>query len=90
LVGNSSVGIRECSFLGVPVVNIGSRQNRRDRGNNVIDVSYDENEIVKGIQSAFKNNQREKSLVYGGGDAGEKIATLLSELPLQFHKTISY
>ena len=90
LVGNSSVGIRECSFLGVPVVNIGSRQNRRDRGNNVVDVSYDENEIVKGIQIAIENTQREKSLVYGGGDAGKKIASLLSSLPLQFHKTISY
>ena len=31
LVGNSSVGIRECSYLGVPVVNIGTRQNRRER-----------------------------------------------------------
>jgi hypothetical protein len=27
---------------------------------------------------------------YGGGDAGEKIAILLKELPLQFHKTITY
>jgi UDP-hydrolysing UDP-N-acetyl-D-glucosamine 2-epimerase len=90
LVGNSSVGIRECSFLGVPVVNIGSRQNRRDRGDNVIDVSYDENEIVKGIQSAFKNTERKQSLVYGGGNAGEKIASFLCSLPLQFHKTISY
>ena len=33
LVGNSSVGIRECAFLGVPVVNIGSRQHGRHRGN---------------------------------------------------------
>ena len=90
LVGNSSVGIRECSFMGVPVVNIGSRQNRRDRGNNVIDVSYDENEIVKAIQSTFKNTERQQSLVYGGGNAGEKIAALLGSLPLQFHKTISY
>jgi hypothetical protein len=38
IVGNSSVGIRECSFLGVPAVNIGSRQAGRDRGSNVIDV----------------------------------------------------
>ena len=38
LVGNSSVGVRECSYLGVPVVNIGSRQSGRDRGINVIDV----------------------------------------------------
>ncbi|MCG8459594.1 MAG: UDP-N-acetylglucosamine 2-epimerase, partial [Holophagales bacterium] len=41
LVGNSSVGIREASFLGVPVVNIGNRQQGRDRGANVIDVGHD-------------------------------------------------
>ncbi|TBX69250.1 UDP-N-acetylglucosamine 2-epimerase (hydrolyzing) [Flavobacterium silvisoli] len=90
LVGNSSVGIRECAYLGVPVVNIGSRQNRRDRGNNVVDVSYDENEIVSAITTILNRNNRSKSDVYGGGDAGEKIALLLKELPLQFHKTITY
>ena len=90
LVGNSSVGIRECAFLGVPVVNIGSRQNRRDRGKNVVDVSYDENEIVTSIHKILKDNNRESSSIYGGGDAGEKIAKLLYELPLQFHKTITY
>jgi len=90
LIGNSSVGIRECAYLGVPVVNIGSRQNRRDRGENVVDVSYDENEIVAAITSILSQNNRSKSNVYGGGDAGEKIALLLKELPLQFHKTITY
>ena len=45
LIGNSSVGIRECAFLGVPVINVGSRQNKRERGNNVIDVNYNANEI---------------------------------------------
>jgi UDP-hydrolysing UDP-N-acetyl-D-glucosamine 2-epimerase len=90
LIGNSSVGIRECAYLGVPVVNIGSRQNRRDRGENVVDVSYDENEIVAAITTLLKGNSRPKSAVYGGGNAGEKIALLLKELPLQFHKTITY
>jgi UDP-hydrolysing UDP-N-acetyl-D-glucosamine 2-epimerase len=90
LIGNSSVGIRECAYLGVPVVNIGSRQNRRDRGENVVDVSYDENEIVTAITTILKGNNRAKSGVYGGGNAGEKIALLLKELPLQFHKTITY
>ena len=47
LIGNSSTGIRECSFLGIPVVNIGSRQNGRLRGSNVIDVNYDINEIYQ-------------------------------------------
>lgn len=90
LIGNSSVGIRECAYLGVPVVNIGSRQNRRDRGKNVVDVDYDENEIIKAINSFLVNNNREKSDVYGGGNAGEQIAELLKNLPLQFHKTIKY
>lgn len=90
LIGNSSVGIRECAYLGVPVVNIGSRQNRRDRGENVTDVSYDRGEITQAIQSILSNGKSKPSSVYGGGNAGEHIATLLAGLPLQFHKTITY
>ncbi|WP_374550745.1 UDP-N-acetylglucosamine 2-epimerase [Flavobacterium sp.] len=90
LVGNSSVGIRECAYLGVPVVNIGSRQNKRDRGSNVIDVDYDETKIEEAIKACIKTQNRTKSNVYGGGTAGKKIADLLSMLPLQFHKTINY
>jgi len=90
LIGNSSVGIRECAYLGVPVINIGSRQNKRDRGNNVIDVDYSKDQITDGISSILKNGKSEISAVYGGGDAGSTIATLLSTLPLQFHKTIMY
>ena len=45
LIGNSSVGIRECSFLGVPVVNIGTRQYGRERSRNVLDTGYSEAEI---------------------------------------------
>jgi UDP-N-acetylglucosamine 2-epimerase len=90
LVGNSSVGIRECAYLGVPVVNIGSRQNRRDRGENVVDVSYDEDDIVASMHAILEKKPRAASQIYGGGDAGEQIAKLLKELPLQFHKTITY
>ncbi|CAM3383970.1 UDP-N-acetylglucosamine 2-epimerase [Flavobacterium longum] len=90
LIGNSSVGIRECSFMGIPVVNIGSRQNRRDRGSNVLDVDYDENEIAQAVQRTIASGNRTPSSVYGGGDAGKKIADLLTDLPLKFHKTITY
>lgn len=90
LIGNSSVGIRECAFLGVPVVNIGSRQNRRDRGNNVEDVSYDKNEIISAVKTFLNKSERPKSDIYGGGKSGEKIASLLKDLPLQFHKTITF
>lgn len=90
LIGNSSVGIRECAYLGVPVVNIGTRQNKRDRGSNTIDVNYDSAEIQKAIRHWLANGRPESSDVYGGGDAGKQIAKLLAELPLRFHKTISY
>lgn len=91
LVGNSSVGIRECSFLGVPVINIGTRQNRRERGSNVSDVlQYDEKIIRSSILKMLSDRRPSCSNVYGGGDAGEKIADSLSNLPLRFHKTITY
>jgi UDP-hydrolysing UDP-N-acetyl-D-glucosamine 2-epimerase len=90
LIGNSSVGIRECAYLGVPVVNIGTRQNKRERGNNVIDVDYNRNEIQDAIERAINSERPQSSDVYGGGDAGQKISNLLSELPLIFHKTIQY
>lgn len=89
LIGNSSVGIRECAYLGVPVVNIGTRQNRRDRGGNVVDVTYDVQAIKKAIEERISSS-KQISNVYGGGDAGEQIAQLLEQLPLQFHKTIMY
>ncbi len=90
LIGNSSVGIRECGYLGVPVVNIGTRQHRRMRGNNVIDVSYGRENIGRAIQQVINTSRPAPSLVYGGGSAGKKIAGLLAQLPLQFHKTITY
>lgn len=90
LIGNSSVGIRECAYLGVPVTNIGSRQNRRDRGRNVIDVSYNKDEIKNAIKTHIANGHYSNDTVYGGGDAGKRIADKISELKLKYHKTITY
>ncbi|MBU3822733.1 UDP-N-acetylglucosamine 2-epimerase (hydrolyzing) [Flavobacteriaceae bacterium XHP0103] len=90
LIGNSSVGIRECAHLGVPVVNIGSRQHGRDRGGNTIDVGYSQQAIELAITQALKTGKLKSSSIYGNGEAGEKIANLLGEVPLRFHKTIMY
>ena len=90
LIGNSSVGIRECAYLGVPVVNIGTRQNRRDRGNNTIDVGYSADEIQRAVTHCLQSERSESSEVYGGGNAGETIADTLSKVSLKFHKTITY
>ena len=90
LIGNSSVGIRECAFLGVPVVNIGSRQNRRLRAGNVIDCGYKPEEIVSAYQQHVDQGRPEPSDIYGGGNAGQKIAAILATIDLRFHKTICY
>jgi len=90
LVGNSSAGIRECSYLGVPVVNIGIRQNRRLRGNNVKDVPYQKDKILEAVKESFNSEKHPASQIYGNGDAGNKIAEILATAELSFSKTISY
>jgi len=90
LIGNSSVGIRECAFLGVPVVNIGTRQQSRERGFNVLDVSYEKEEILKAILFHDLHGKTKSSHTYGGGDAGSQIASLLASEDLRFHKKITY
>jgi UDP-hydrolysing UDP-N-acetyl-D-glucosamine 2-epimerase len=90
LIGNSSVGIRESSFLGSPVVNIGSRQAGRERGNNVIDVPYDRREIAGAIRHHMGNGHYPRDPIYGDGTAGKKIANLLAEAPLTIEKRLSY
>ncbi len=89
LIGNSSVGIRECAYMGVPVVNIGSRQNGRDRGQNVIDVNYNSSEIKNAIQVSIQK-ERIKDLTYGGGDAGKKMANIIAKTELVFKKILQY
>ncbi len=90
LIGNSSVGIRECSFLGVPTVNIGTRQNRRLRGSNVVDVSYQKELIKNAVNERMNNENITAENIYGNGDSGNKIADILANVELSFHKTIEY
>ncbi len=90
IVGNSSVAIRECSFLGIPAVNIGSRQAGRDRGQNVIDVGYDRREIVQAILLQLRNGRFPSDPLYGDGQAGERIANVLATAPLSIEKRLAY
>jgi UDP-hydrolysing UDP-N-acetyl-D-glucosamine 2-epimerase len=90
LIGNSSVGIRECAFLGVPVVNIGSRQGGRDRGQNVIDVDYNKEEIKAAIKKHIESGRLGSDLIYGDGTAGKQIADLLAVAEIQITKRLTY
>ncbi len=89
LIGNSSVGIREAAFLGVPVVNIGDRQHRRLRAGNVVDVAHDKIAIKKAIKLKMSKSLPSSNL-YGDGNSGKKITDILSTVELKFHKTIVY
>jgi len=80
LIGNSSFGIREASFLGLPVINLGQRQKGRQRGANVFDI-----ESVQGSKELFQvfsqNSKDEKlvsSFLYGDGNSGKRAAAILS------------
>lgn len=90
LVGNSSVGIRECSFLGIPTVNIGSRQSGRERGQNVIDVGYSKVEIINAIKKQMGHGHYESDGIYGSGDAGKKIADAIASSELTSSKKLIY
>lgn len=90
LIGNSSVGIRECSYLGVPVINIGSRQSGRDRACNVLDVGYERDAITAALKKQTGNGRYKSDTLYGDGKAGERIAHFLSTAPLQIEKRLAY
>jgi UDP-hydrolysing UDP-N-acetyl-D-glucosamine 2-epimerase len=90
LIGNSSVGIRECSYLGVPTVNIGTRQIGRERGPNVVDCSYDRTEITAAISQQLAGDRPPGTSLYGDGAAGARIAELLASVPLTIEKRLAY
>jgi len=90
IVGNSSVAIRECSYLGVPAVNIGTRQLGRERGQNVIDVGHDRREISQAIAAHIERGRPKRDLLYGDGRAGERIADCLSSAELTIEKRLTY
>lgn len=78
VVGNSSVGIRECSYFGTPVVNIGTRQEGRERAENVVDVPHSLDAIREAVERQVAHGPYPQSTLYGDGHAGERIAALLA------------
>ncbi len=98
MVGNSSSGIIEAPSLGLPAVNIGIRQEGRERGENVIDVGHNNREIVTGIERALTDEGFLKAVKkcqspYGDGRAGSRIAEILSQIeitPQLLQKKMTY
>ena len=90
VIGNSSSAIREGAFIGTPAVNIGSRQQGRRRGPNVIDVGYDRREVADAVRRQLEHGPYERAAIYGDGNAGTRIAEILARCDLTIEKRISY
>ena len=88
IVGNSSSGIHESSTFGIPAVNIGTRQQDRERALNVIDVGYEKESIKAGIEKALFDIEYRKSIAnivnpYGDGKSAKRIIELLKTVNLK-------
>jgi UDP-N-acetylglucosamine 2-epimerase len=90
LVGNSSSGIREGAYIGTPVVNIGTRQQRRLAGSNVLHAPHDADSIRKAIERQLEHGRYPMEPIYGEGKAGERIADILSYKTVSSQKLITY
>jgi UDP-hydrolysing UDP-N-acetyl-D-glucosamine 2-epimerase len=90
IVGNSSVAIRECSFLGVPAVNIGTRQQGRERGSNVIDVGHERAAIAAALRAHAARGRLPSDHLYGDGTAGRRVAECLATSELTIEKRLTY
>jgi UDP-hydrolysing UDP-N-acetyl-D-glucosamine 2-epimerase len=90
MIGNSSSGIREGSWLGSPYVNVGSRQNGREKDANVMDVPHDVNAIVAAVEAQLEHGRYPGSDTYGDGHAGERIAAVMATADITIQKQLTY
>ncbi|MBC8107677.1 MAG: UDP-N-acetylglucosamine 2-epimerase (hydrolyzing) [Anaerolineae bacterium] len=78
LVGNSSSGIIEAASFGTPVVDIGPRQQGRERGANVVNVAYSGQAIEQAVRRAISRPRPVSRNVYGGRETSQRIASVLA------------
>lgn len=79
LIGNSSSFLKEASILGTPVVNVGSRQEKRLKPKNVLDVPCDTQSIKLAVDFQLKNKYQ-PDLTYYKADTSKHITAKLKEV----------
>ena len=89
-VGNSSSFIREGSFLGVPVVLVGDRQEGREHGSNVSFAGYKNADIFEQVRKKLMEARPTGEQIFGAGNSGRLIANKLAEVDLNIHKRMTY
>jgi UDP-hydrolysing UDP-N-acetyl-D-glucosamine 2-epimerase len=90
MVGNSSAALREGAFLGTPAVTVGTRQNGRECGHNVVHVPHDPAEIADAVRDQIRHGRYEPDLLFGDGSAGRKIAEILATARPSVQKQLRY
>jgi GDP/UDP-N,N'-diacetylbacillosamine 2-epimerase (hydrolysing) len=93
MAGNSSAGIIEAASFGTPVVNVGERQNLRERNRNVNDCGNDEQAIRQALHRALAHGRYPAENVYGSGDAARRMVRAVATAPLDaqwLHKVNTY
>lgn len=94
LIGNSSSGMIESGYFGIPVINLGIRQDKRERGKNVIDVpNFNSNLIYKALKKTINHKRYPLTSIYGKGNASKKIVHILEKISLDdklIKKQITY
>jgi len=87
MVGNSSSGIMEAASFALPVVNVGMRQQGRERAANIIDVEPDaaaiEAALKRALSPEFRRSLQGMRNPYGDGDAAKTIAHILTTVPVE-------
>lgn len=86
LIGNSSSGIIESSSFKLPVINIGTRQQGREKASNVIDVDYNREEILEAIKyiesEEYSEILKNCDNPYGNGKSCENICNILKKIDI--------
>lgn len=86
MIGNSSSGVMEAPYFGVPVIDLGSRQANRANPKNLIKAEEEEKSIISAIEQALVHPRDPESL-FGEGGSDVKFKTLLDQ-PDLWHKNI--
>jgi UDP-hydrolysing UDP-N-acetyl-D-glucosamine 2-epimerase len=86
VVGNSSAGIKECSFLGTPVVDVGGRQQGRLSGENVIRTGYDADVVRAAVKQQLAHGRYAPSHLYFKPNASQSMVDVLTSVELYTQK----
>jgi len=80
IVGNSSSAIREGAYIGIPGVNIGTRQDSRLKSKNILNIKYNEKLIFEAIKKQIKKKKYKSDKIYGNGSASKKILNIILKI----------